>query len=181
MLRAFRKGARALTVVGLTVAAAAVLVAVVLVRMDAVRFATVLSGSMSPTVPTGSVVAGTPVRSSDVRVGDVVMFVPPAPFTTPGRRPVVHRVVSVRATGSGVVEIRTKGDANPSPDAWTIDAGRTTFFELRAHSYWLGVALRWISAGSMKGFWAVPIVVVVLYLLGRIWRPMPAPRHAVAR
>jgi signal peptidase len=133
------------------------------------RFATVLTGSMQPRIPIGSLVLARPLGAAQVRVGQVVMFKPPAPFTTPGDRPVVHRVVSVRRV-DGVLALQTKGDANSAPDPWVLDAERTTLFRPVGHSAAAGQLLR---AGGRTA----PLLVFVLsmaagttVLLRRIWR-----------
>lgn len=154
----------------------------VLARLDLVRFATVLSGSMEPGIPTGAVIAGTPLPSEQVAVGDVVMFVPPHPYGTPGDRPVVHRVTRV-TVDDGVLEVSTQGDANSNPDAWTLDAGRTTFYEYRGQSVVLGTLVRAAPGDSRPFIWTAPVLLLMFHALRRIWQHGPAhtPRHAGRR
>jgi signal peptidase I len=85
-----------------------------------VRFTPVLSGSMRPAYATGSLVVTSEVASSTVRVGDVIAFRPPVAFPTPSGRPVLHRVVTAEWV-DGHLQVTTRGDANPAPDAWTLD------------------------------------------------------------
>ena len=110
------------------------------VRTDQVRCLRVLTGSMSPTVPAGSLVVGTPVTARAVHIGDVVMFVPPPPYRTPGGAPVVHRVAHVTST-HGFRYLTTKGDGNPVADPWLINATRTTLYRVRWHSARAGEVL----------------------------------------
>jgi signal peptidase len=78
-----------------------------------VRFYAVESGSMSPAFGVGDLVIDTPTTAtSSFRVGDVITFRPTPGYTT------THRVVAVDAAG-----IRTKGDANASPDVGQITPG----------------------------------------------------------
>ena len=77
----------------------------------------VYSGSMVPTLGVGSLAVVRPVPAGTIGVGDVVTFSDPY---MPGKL-VTHRVVQVvrRPHGLGLA-YRTKGDANPSRDPWTI-------------------------------------------------------------
>ncbi|HSG86728.1 MAG TPA: signal peptidase I [Candidatus Limnocylindrales bacterium] len=70
----------------------------------------IIGGSMEPTIPKGAVVVLDPVSTSDLRPGDVVTVRIP---TTSGH--VTHRVLDI-GEADGAAWIRTKGDANPSPD-----------------------------------------------------------------
>ncbi len=177
MLPLARRALRAVLTTALVLAALAVGTGAVLARLDHVRFATVLSGSMAPAIGVGDVVAGTPVDADDVAVGDVVLFVPPAPWTTPGGRPVVHRVDSVEVD-DGVLELRTRGDDNPEADPWTLDARRTTLFALRGQSAVLGDVVRLGPAAVAPLLWTVPVLALGAHLLRRIWWPRPAAAHA---
>jgi signal peptidase len=86
----------------------------------------VYSGSMVPAIPVGGIAVEKPVASQSVRTGDVITFDDPY---VPGRV-VTHRVVRVFRVG-GRVAYRTKGDANPVVDPWTIGlpsrVGRVSF------------------------------------------------------
>src|SRR5436309_5260616 len=75
----------------------------------------VYSGSMRPTLGVGSLAIDRPIDSAAVRVGDVITFNDPY---VKGRF-VTHRVVRIIPTKQGPA-YRTKGDANPSRDPWTI-------------------------------------------------------------
>jgi signal peptidase len=93
----------------------------------------VSSGSMEPALRPGDVFVTRPVDIADVRKGDIVLF-------EQGRGtliPVAHRVVSVvqirtnvtdSETGKTVTDVsqvlRTKGDANPTPDSQYVDQSR---------------------------------------------------------
>jgi len=95
----------------------AALVLVVGAHLAGVRAVPVLTGSMTPYAPAGSLVLTTPVSGAVVGVGDVVAFVPPAPYR--GDHPVMHRVASTSATAQGRA-MTTRGDANAHDDPWTV-------------------------------------------------------------
>jgi signal peptidase len=78
------------------------------------RTVTVLSGSMKPDMPPGSLAVVVPVDPSEIQVGDVITYEAPIP----GQPVTTHRVIEVLEHGALPV-IRTKGDANVSPDEWT--------------------------------------------------------------
>lgn len=96
----------------LSLATALLLVAVSRVLLG-VGISTVLSGSMAPAYERGDLVLTRPVAVSRLRVGDVPVL--PAPGQD---RPYVHRVVQLHDVPGGRV-VRTQGDANPAPDAWS--------------------------------------------------------------
>ena len=75
---------------------------------DGYRLYAVRTGSMAPTYPTGGVVLDAPAVGANPSVGDVITF-------RAGNGLVTHRVHAISTTGYS-----TKGDANPTPDAWTI-------------------------------------------------------------
>lgn len=151
------------------------LAAVLAVRTDRIRCLRVLTGSMSPTVPAGSLVAGPRVSADRLRVGELVMFVPPAPYRTPGDHPIVHRIV--RITSPHVDRyLRTKGDANPVADPWLIDANRTTLYGVRWHSLRAGEVFgathKWGPASAAVLLVVPAWMAVMRRLVGR-----PAGRH----
>lgn len=94
----------------------------------------ILSGSMTPRVQPGDVVLVDPVPVADIRPGEVVAFHDPAM-----PRVLVHRVVAVLANG----DLRTKGDANASPDSDPVPARRV-----------IGVARLLVPAVALPLYWA---------------------------
>lgn len=102
MAYARRAACAVLVVVALAVAAGALL------WLQGYRVYAVRTGSMSPTYPTGSLVVDSPAAGSLPRVGDVITF-------TAGTGLVTHRVHGRSADG-----VTTKGDANRTPDVWTV-------------------------------------------------------------
>ena len=71
--------------------------------------------SMGGSYDRGSILFSEVVPVEDLRVGDVITYEPPASARWEGV--VTHRIVSVRERG-GTPVMRTKGDANDSPDPW---------------------------------------------------------------
>ena len=101
----------------------------------------VLSGSMRPGLPVGGVVVTERVPLSSLQVGDVAVFHPPgARHTT-----YVHRIVSLQDGREGVV-VRTKGDANLTPDPWTLRLHGRWAYEARFSLPLLGYPAVWIHS-----------------------------------
>lgn len=102
-----------------------------LVRHDGWLIQTVATGSMEPTVPTGSLIVSRPVAAQDIEVGDIIVFRSPTGATVSGGADgtftatesmlITHRVVDVRASGTGVT-FRTRGDGNAEEDPWDVPA-----------------------------------------------------------
>lgn len=76
----------------------------------------VLGDSMEPTIPVGSLVVAKPLGNS-YREGDIIAFRTPY-----GDAVMIHRVHEVVYDSDGnLMGYRTKGDAYPNPDGWTIE------------------------------------------------------------
>lgn len=148
------------------------------VRTDRIRLSRVLTGSMEPTVPAGAVVVSTPADAAAIRPGHVLMFLPPPPFG--GGTPVVHRVVDV-TTDSGDVLVRTKGDANDAEDPWTLNATRSTIYDVQGSSAKAGVVMEAVARGGGSLLVTVVVAVVALRVLRALWRPSPRGRRRAAR
>jgi signal peptidase I len=125
-VRRFIKTASKVTVCLLSGAAVAFAVAYVGLTAVGYKPVAVYSGSMRPTIPVGGLVLDRAIPSKDVRVGDVITFSDPY---VKGRL-VTHRVIDILQTPHGLA-YRTKGDANPGRDPWTIrltgQVGRVSF------------------------------------------------------
>ena len=103
----------------LTLAIAAVAAVLALTILGAsfagvLRIDTINSGSMAPAIPRGSDVAVSPEPVSALRVGQVIAFVPPAPYP---QVTVVHEVVGIKRA-LGVAVVTTRGVANNVDDPW---------------------------------------------------------------
>ena len=82
----------------------------------------VSSWSMAPTLNVGDLIFVVGVDPGKVSEGDIIVFNVPAPYDRYTPSPIVHRVVEVNVEG-GEIYFRTKGDNNPSLDAWSVPAG----------------------------------------------------------
>lgn len=126
----------------------------------------VYSGSMVPALGVGSLVMEKPVASSTVKVGDVITF--KDPFTP--NRLVTHRVIRVFNTPHGVA-YRTKGDANPARDPWTIalpaKVGKVSF-----DIPYVGYALVYTRTREVRtGLIILAILSTLVGVLIKIWKP----------
>ena len=114
---ASRRAGSVMRFIDLTVWIAAGTISVIvagLVMVYGVEFSRVLSPSMAPAMPVGSVAVTSHIPVDDLRVGQVAIL------RTPDTNALyIHRITSLQVTPNGLV-IRTKGDANPSPDPWTV-------------------------------------------------------------
>jgi signal peptidase I len=147
-----------------------ILVAITGMVLGAWRFAVIDTGSMRPTLNPGDVAVLTSEPSADLKRGQIVAFHPPGePALT-----VVHRVFSIRRIRGGVI-IQTKGDANNATDSWHAQiVGNTVWREsLRAPK--LGYLSVWSQQRPVRfGLLIAIVVLVVITLLGSIWRPRSA-------
>ncbi len=92
--------------------AAALLIGGAGVVIGHLAFQPVLSGSMRPAIQPGDLAVTQPVAVSSLRVGDVVAYFPPG-----GSKAVLHRITEM-GQDAGRTWVITKGDANPTADAW---------------------------------------------------------------
>ena len=101
----------------------------------------ILSGSMRPGFPIGGVVVAERVPSRSLQVGDVAVFHPPGAVDVT----YVHRIVWMRRQGDELL-IRTKGDANPVNDPWTLHLRGRDAYEARFTLPLLGYAAVWLHS-----------------------------------
>src|SRR5438105_1372900 len=143
----------------------------------AYRLATVLSGSMAPGMPVGSVAVLAPEDPADVYVGDVITFQAP----TPDHPVVTHRVVEILEGGHHPV-LRTKGDANRSPDPWTARLAGGRAWRRVAVIPYAGTAIRILRSEAVHHVTVqvIPAVLLAAMLLGRWWPGRLSKRQAVA-
>jgi signal peptidase len=133
----------------------------------------VYSGSMAPTIGVGGLALDQPIAAKDVRVGDVITF--SDPFVK--GRFVTHRVIRILHTPEGLA-YRTKGDANPSRDPWTIrlsgQVGRV------AHTVPLaGYVLVYAHTREIRALLiCLSALFLLLGLLRRIWQNEPTAARA---
>jgi len=148
----------AIGVAALALAAAAALL------LTGHRATTMLTPSMAPAIPVGTLVVTEQVPAADLRPGDVIAF--PRPDRTD--LIYVHRVVAVQQS-DGVVEVSTKGDANPAADPWVLRS-RSTADRVVAVVPGGGALLRVMLRIALTAL--VVVVVGVAWLAGmrRLWR-----------
>lgn len=128
----------------------------------------VYSGSMAPRMPVGSLVLERVVPAARVHVGDVITFVDPFDHT----RVVTHRVVQVLPTREGL-GYRTKGDANPTRDPWTLKLPPRVPHAVATVPY-AGYALVYAQTREVRTALIVfSALTTMIFLLRRIWSPKP--------
>lgn len=86
-----------------------------------IGFTPVLTNSMAPTFEPGTVAITRPKDTQELKVGDVIIL--PLPDSN-GQR-YLHRLIEVRHVGDAIW-VKTKGDHNPLPDAWTLEVTSAT-------------------------------------------------------
>ncbi|MBW3547061.1 MAG: signal peptidase I [Actinobacteria bacterium] len=166
LIGALRRGARLAGMAAMALSVLALLVLGLGPHTGRYRTATVLSGSMRPAITEGSVVLVTPLPATELRQGHVIMYRIP----TQDRRVVAHRVVEVVEGGERPV-VRTQGDANPQPDAWTARLEGETLWQVRGALPNLGFALQALRSPLVRtlSVGVVPVVLALLWL-AEIWR-----------
>jgi len=120
----------------------------------------VLSGSMSPGMPTGSIAFAQREPISDLKLHDVAVFHPP----NSSRVIYMHRVISLRRV-HGEVVVRTKGDANPVPDPWTLHITSPTVYLVRYRVPEVGYVVLWVHSKTGR---EVILTVAGLLALGLV-------------
>ena len=125
-------------------------------------------GSMGSAAPLGSVAVMEDVTAESLKVGDVIVFRPPS--SGEARDPLMHRIVSIEEV-DGQRAVRTKGDANQSPDPWKLtisgEGGKLAYVvPYVGHLFWFF---------QTRVAWVVAVLPMAAYLglvaLRRIWAP----------
>jgi signal peptidase len=161
----FLKTASKVTVGLLSGAAVAFAVAYAVLTVVGYKPVAVYSGSMQPTIPVGGLALDRAISAREVRLGDVITFSDPY---VKGRL-VTHRVIGILQTPRGLA-YRTKGDANPRRDPWTIrlagHVGRVSFSVPVA-----GYVLYYAHTREVRGILICLAALLLLFgMLRRIWR-----------
>jgi signal peptidase len=161
----FIKMASKVTVGLLSGAAVAFAVAYAVVTVVGYKPVAVYSGSMQPTIPVGGLALDRAIPAREVRLGDVITFSDPY---VKGRL-VTHRVIDILQTPHGLA-YRTKGDANPRRDPWTIrlagHVGRVSFSVPVA-----GYVLYYAHTREVRGILICLAALLLLFgMLRWIWR-----------
>jgi signal peptidase len=125
---------------------------------------------MEPAIAAGDVVIDERISPTSARVGDVVTFRDPEDQS----RLITHRVRGIRRQGAHLWFV-TQGDANNTTEHWRIAAGG----ELGRVAYtvpWVGhVAVLSHTPLGLALFLIVPLLLLGLDELARIWRPAERP------
>lgn len=113
----------------------------------------IVSDSMAPGIPRGNVVVSSPISGYDVTPGQIISYHNPEDTS----QYVVHRVVLENEDGT----LKTRGDANQSPDAKPLPRDLVVGLG-RLHVPWIGWPVVWIQDGQV---WALVITGAVAVLL----------------
>jgi signal peptidase len=163
----------AILTLALTVGALAFLGLAVGPHVFGYRTAVMLTGSMTGTIDRGDIVVSVPRPAKDVQVGDILTFHAPVA----DRHLETHRVIGVRHSRDGAVEVRTQGDANDAADPWRATISDDTVWETAYVVPELGQVVQAVRATVVRyGAVWVALGGVVLLGLSLIWR-QDAPRH----
>lgn len=134
-------------------------------RVDAV-----LSGSMEPELKVGSLVVTRPVEPETIAVGDMITFRP----TTVGENLITHRVISIGQ--SSRLYFKTKGDANDSPDPFTVPA-RNLVGKIWLHVPYWGYFTEFLK--TPFGFLfavVIPGITIIVAYFTTLWRVLSQGR-----
>jgi signal peptidase len=139
------------------------------------RTVTVLSESMGPDMPAGSMAIVIPIAPSAVEVGDVITYEAPVA----GNPVVTHRVIEVVERGANPV-IRTKGDANVSPDEWTARISSSPAWRRVAVVPLAGTLIHSLRSPlvHLATVYVAPTLLLIAWLIG-IWSRDSEPRSLV--
>ena len=137
----------------------------------------VRSGSMTGTADVGSLVVARSIAAEDVKVGDVILLKRPADgHSLP---PVLHRVIERNIDDYGEIVIRTKGDANATPDPNPVVLRGKTVTPVAIVPH-LGLAL---AATQTRLGWfglvILPFVVAIGLAIRRVWATETEDRELI--
>lgn len=132
------------------------------------------SDAMGGSLSRGSLILAQQVPVGDLAAGDVISFVPPAPYNADGM--VTRRVLSVGPRGA-----TTASDSTNQIDPWTLPSVSGVVDRMVLHVPWIGYPF----LGAVgRGAWALLValpVAVVAFLLSRDLRrrrpPVEAPEQ----
>jgi signal peptidase I len=125
----------------------------------------VLSGSMRPGLAVGGVAVTQRVPLSDIKVRDAIVFHKP---TDPAKL-VMHRVIKLEHTGS-TYTVKTQGDANTVPDAWTLQLKGDTAYRVRFSLPLLGYPAVWMQDAGRMNLLTLGVGLMILLGVVGMWR-----------
>lgn len=124
----------------------------------------VLSGSMRPGFSVGGVVVSERVPLKDVAVRDVIVFQNPIKRT----EQMIHRIVKLTREPGGAIKIKTKGDANPVPDPWTVVIHTRDVYRIRWSLPLLGYVA--VAYQNYRGIFIGVAGLLLLLVAAGTWR-----------
>jgi signal peptidase I len=122
----------------------------------------VLSPSMEPTYGPGWAIITRPVPTSSLKVGDIIVFTPPGESVE-----FAHRIVSITGPADQPV-VMTKGDNNPTNDAWHARLDSPTTAEVIAEVPILGRVLNALGGGLTRAA-IIGAAGLIVCVVGMIW------------
>jgi signal peptidase I len=135
-------------------------------RLLGYRTFVITGASMTGTISRGSLVVSDPVPIDRLRVGDIITFSPPGMSENE-----THRIRSIRHSSSGQFVIRTRGDAVPSEDPWTLTPATATLPREVLHVPFAGYVVAVLSIPIVKLLlFVLPAVALALATLAGLWR-----------
>jgi signal peptidase I len=123
------------------------------------------SDSMRPAIRAGDLLIVHAEPATSVRLGEIVSFIDPGL----NGKLVTHRVVAIHPA-RGRIDFRTRGDANSTPEAWSISRGGSVgAVGFRAPG--VGRAIAWTADPWVRRtMLTLAALVLSTALLRRIWR-----------
>ena len=122
----------------------------------------VLSPSMEPTYGPGWAIITRPVSTSTLKVGDIIVFTPPGQSVQ-----YAHRIISLTGPADHPV-VMTKGDNNPTPDAWHARLASDTTPEVIAEVPLVGSVLNGLGSGVTRAA-VIALAGIIVCVVGMIW------------
>lgn len=124
--------------------------------------------SMQGSYDRGSILYSEVVPVEDLRVGDVITYEPPPSARWDGV--VTHRIISLQDR-DGTQVLRTKGDANDSPDPWRFKLRGEEQARAVASVPYVGYFFGALSIRELRmGLIGVPALLIAAGLLVGLWR-----------
>jgi signal peptidase len=139
----------------------------------------IVSGSMTGTYDRGSLVLDEVVPVKDLSVGDVITYRPPRGSGPEGL--VTHRIASI-SEHQGVLEFRTKGDANATADPWTFNLGNREQARVTLGVPYAGFAVAALGRRDLRMLViGLPAALIALMSLAGLWRESAPETSPVPR
>ena len=137
----------------------------------------VTGASMTGSIDRGSIVFDEVVPADALRKGDVITFVPPAPWGQAGNR-VTHRITGLREI-RGETVMRTRGDANAAADPWRMVLDQSQQARVAFHVPYVGYALSALSIKKVRMLViGLPAALIALFIVGGLVRDIRRERVA---